>query len=96
MRSNSSIYAYAEELRRRMIDEYRVVQEAEYAAALHHTNGFMVRHGADSWTVFNGPPTAVAAYGTQELLDYLAENPRTTRTEFEREWLNDYLAGGDH
>lgn len=60
--STSSIYAYAESLRREMLAEYHIVQEQQYEAAVEATNGYMVNdrgreRGMTGWDVFHGPRT---------------------------------------
>jgi hypothetical protein len=90
--STSSIFAYAAELRKQMLEEYRLVQEDEYARALHATNGYMTRDGKDSWDVFFGPPNVFEKWATDELKEH---GRPTTRTAFEREWLNNYLGGSN-
>ena len=92
--STSAIFHYATDLRRAMLAEYRVLQEAEIAAAEEATRGVLVNDrgralGLDSWGVFFGPPFVVQAYGSPELLEYLRTAPRTTRTAFEAQWLID-------
>lgn len=87
--STSSIYAYAESLRREMLAEYYIVQEAEHNAAVVATNGYMVNRrgrerGLTGWDVFHGPPNVFEAYATDELKDH---GRPLTRTAFEREWL---------
>lgn len=74
--------------------DYQDVVEAEYAAALAATNGYMVNRagverGWTTWRVFTGPPNVVAAYGTDELRDHLAAHPRLTLARFEQQWLDD-------
>lgn len=87
--STSSIYAYAESLRREMLAEYHIVQEQQYEAAVEATNGYMVnsrgreRH-LTGWDVFHGPPNVFDAYATDELKEH---GRPTTRTRFEKDWL---------
>lgn len=87
--STSSIYAYAESLRREMLAEYHIVQEQQYEAAVEATNGYMVNdrgreRGMTGWDVFHGPPNVFDAYATDELK---AHGRPTTRTGFEKDWL---------
>jgi len=98
--STSAIFAYAARLRIACLREYRVLQEAEYAAAEQATNGVMLntrgwQRGVDPRDVIYGPPVMLDAYGSEELQEYLRHHPRTTRAAFEREWLDQYLGGGD-
>lgn len=97
-RSTSTIYAYAETLRRQMLTEFMALEEVELVAAEDATNGIMLNARAKScgmWVdaVFRGSPSVVAAYASEELKDYLREHPRTTRTKFEKHWLENYLNG---
>lgn len=94
--STSAIYAYAEELRRTMLDEYRLVQEAEYAAAVEATCTVMLNAAGwaspyDEWEVFHRSGVMLDAYGSEELKLHLKKHPRTTRTAFEKQWLENYL-----
>lgn len=90
--STSSIYAYAEDLRKAMLVEYRLHQEAEFAAAEEATHGYMARNGRRGWDVFFGPPNVFEAHATEELKTF---GRGTTRTQFEKQWLDNYLGGND-
>lgn len=94
--STSSIYAYAESLRRDMLADYSILQEAEYDAAVNATNGYMVNARGlqkclNGWDVFHGAPNVFDAYATDELRDYTKERPRTTRTTYEHHWLESHV-----
>lgn len=96
--STSTIYEWAEQLRRKMMEEYRLVQEAEYAAAEHATNGVMLnkKHANryhDTWDVFFAAGPVRTAYASEELLEHLAAHPMTTRTAFEKQWVENHLEG---
>lgn len=87
--STSSIYAYAESLRKEMLAEFAVVQEQQFARAEHETNGYMVNErgrqkGLSGWDVFHGPPSVFEAYATDELREH---GRPLTRTAFEQAWL---------
>lgn len=96
--STSTIYEWAEQLRRKMMEEYRLVQEAEYSAAVDATNGVMLnkKHANrynDSWSVMFSTARLRALYASEELLEHLATHPVTTRTAFEKQWVENNLEG---
>lgn len=77
---------------RRMRSDYQDVLEAQYAAAEHTCNGYLVNArgraaGVTGMTVFTGPPNVVAAYASDELVEHLSVHPRLTLADFERQWL---------
>lgn len=99
-KSTSTIYAYAETLRREMLEEYRLVQEAEHAAAEAATNGVMISKASakehwylTGWDVMFAGRAYRERHQSEELRDHLAAHPVTTRTAFERQWLENHLAG---
>lgn len=98
-RSTSAIYAYAETLRQEMLAEYQTVLEAQLEAAGAATNGVMLNkrgraRGLTEMDIFTANNVIFQAYASEELREYLAAHPRTTRTSFEEQWL-DRLQGGD-
>jgi hypothetical protein len=97
--STSAIYAYAEDLRKQMLSDFDAVSNAEYDAAHDATNGIMLNErgrfaGISAWAVFAGSPV-MDCYASEELLTWKADHPRTTRTEFEQRWLENYLGGSE-
>ena len=96
MRSNSAIFTFAADLRRRMIRDYQDLAEAQYEAALEGTGGVMTNalceeRGYTSRAVYEAHAATIAVYGSRELQDYLEHTPRVTRTAFEAQWLENYL-----
>ena len=94
----SAIYAHAGHLWATMLAEHNHTREAQYAAAVHATNGNMVnaagrRKRITSWDLYHANRATIARYGTPELIDHLAAHPRTTLAAFERAWLEAHLGG---
>lgn len=89
----SVIYGWATEQWNQMRRDYQDVLEAQYAAAVHATHGYMVNArglaaGHNSLSVFTGSQQIIGAYGTRELKDWLWNHPRTTLAAFEAGWFN--------
>lgn len=89
--SRSAIFEYAARLTQQMLHDYRLVEELEYDVAEHVTKGNMfvasVHRGQDLFK----SPNLTKKFGTPELLEHLEKKPRTTRHEFEKQWLDNYL-----
>lgn len=91
-----SVWDQARETWQELVAEFRLIVEAEYAAAVEATGGAMVNargreKGWDSWGVFRGNRSVLLAYGTEELVEHLTQYPRTTLRAWEAAW---YGQGG--
>lgn len=88
----SAIYEHAAWMWREMHADWQGVHEAEFDAAEDHCNGYMVSRKARSAGVTNRelwqrPRAYQLKHGSEELVAWLEEHPRTTLEAFELQWL---------
>lgn len=67
---------------------------AQYQEAIRECNGYLLNRrgiaaGVDEWSLWSGPESRVAAYGSEELRNYLDTHPRVTVTSY-----RDQIAAG--
>lgn len=87
----STIFAQAAERYHECRGAFADHLDALYDQAEAATNGVLLnargkRAGIDAYTLLYGPEVRLRAYGSEELIDFLATRGRMTYHEFERQW----------
>jgi hypothetical protein len=97
-RSRSAIFARAAQDWARMRDEYSLYLEGYIAQAVEQTCSVLLNArgraaGVSETALFTGPPSFVAAYGSEELVEFMRVQPRMTLQRFEEQWAQITLDG---
>lgn len=89
----SAIMDAAIALQATMRDEFELYRHALYERAADECRGVLLNargraQGIDPYSLFVGPAVRVAAYGSEELVEWFKANGRVTVDEFEANWLD--------
>jgi len=87
----SLLFQVAAQLSRQLTQDWHLDLDRRISAADEATHGYMVTPegkalGLTPLDLFTGP-TSRTRYATRELQDHWLEHPRTTRAQFEQEWI---------
>lgn len=91
-RRQSPIFAIAVDLFRECRANFVDYISALYVAAERETNGVLLNArgqaaGIDAESLLYGPRVRLEAYGSEELIDFVARRGRTTFADFEKTWI---------
>lgn len=89
----SAIMDAAIALQATMRDEFESYRHSMYERAADECRGELLNaqgraRGVDPYSLFIGPAARVAAYGSEELVEWFKANGRVTVDEFEANWLS--------
>lgn len=91
-RRRSPIFAIAVDWYRECRNDFADYLSALYAAAEREANGVLLNArgqaaGIDAESLLYGPRVRLEAYGSEELIDFVARRGRTTFADFEKTWI---------
>ena len=89
----SLIYEMAGTIQKAMSADFEREVEVTYARAEEATNGYLVNkagraRGVRGIDLFTGPEKDAYRYASDELIAHWMQEPRLTKTAFERQWLS--------